>query len=130
MSIINKDKTAYKKIAETFLKLVVQGNVREAYERYIGTNFCHHNPFFPSDANSLMKAMEENAVKNPHKNLDINLSIEEKKMVVVYSHVKQNRDDLGIAVVHIFRFEGEKIVELWDLGQSIPENSPNEKGMF
>jgi predicted SnoaL-like aldol condensation-catalyzing enzyme len=32
--------------------------------------------------------------------------------------------------VHIFRFRGDKIVELWDLGQEVPESSPNENGMF
>jgi predicted SnoaL-like aldol condensation-catalyzing enzyme len=41
--------------------------------------------------------------------------------------VKQNME---IAVVHIFRFSGDKIVELWDLGQPIEKNSPNENGLF
>jgi predicted SnoaL-like aldol condensation-catalyzing enzyme len=38
--------------------------------------------------------------------------------------------DSGIAVVHIFRFQGNNIAELWDIGQAMPENSPNENGMF
>ena len=29
-----------------------------------------------------------------------------------------------------FRFQGDRIVELWDLGQPVPEKSPNENGMF
>jgi len=32
--------------------------------------------------------------------------------------------------VHIFRFEGERIAELWDLGQPVPDGSPNEDGML
>jgi predicted SnoaL-like aldol condensation-catalyzing enzyme len=32
--------------------------------------------------------------------------------------------------VHIFRFEQGRIVELWDLGQEVPESSPNQYGMF
>jgi predicted SnoaL-like aldol condensation-catalyzing enzyme len=35
-----------------------------------------------------------------------------------------------VALVHIFRFEGNLIAELWDIGQAAPENSPNEYGMF
>ena len=35
-----------------------------------------------------------------------------------------------MAVVHIFRFEGGRIAELWDLGMPIPEDSVNENGMF
>ena len=46
------------------------------------------------------------------------------------THVKQNQGDLGGAVVHIFRFHNGLIVEFWDVGQPIPENSPNENGVF
>lgn len=119
-----------KEKAVSFLQLVAQGQVREAYQLYISPSFSHHNPYFPGDADSLMLAMEENAVKNPHKKLDIKLAIQEGVMVTVYSHVKQNPDDLGGAVVHIFRFNDNLIVEMWDVGQPIPEDSPNQNGMF
>lgn len=119
-----------KEKAVSFLKLVAAGKVREAYQSHIGPGFCHHNPFFPGDADSLMLAMEENAAKNPHKILVVKRAIEEGEIVAVHSHVKQNPEDLGGAVVHIFRFQDDRIVELWDIGQSIPENSPNNNGMF
>jgi predicted SnoaL-like aldol condensation-catalyzing enzyme len=35
-----------------------------------------------------------------------------------------------MAVMHIFRFEGDKIAELWDFGQEAPKDMPNENGMF
>ena len=126
----SKETDSYKEIAVSFLQLVASGEVREAYQKYIGPRFSHHNPFFPGDANSLMLAMEENAAKNPHKSLEVKQAIEEKDRVVVFSHVKQNPSDLGGAVVHIFRFQDNQIVELWDVGQAIPENSPNRNGMF
>jgi predicted SnoaL-like aldol condensation-catalyzing enzyme len=44
--------------------------------------------------------------------------------------VRQNPDDRGGALVHIFRFHGDRVVELWDIGQPVPEDSPNENGMF
>lgn len=119
-----------KEKAVSFLQLVASGQIREAYERYIGPNFRHHNPFFRGDADSLMLAMEENAIKNPDKIFQIKHVIGEDDMVAVQSHVKQKQDDLGGAVVHIFRFQNDLIVELWDVGQPIPENSPNENGMF
>ncbi len=34
------------------------------------------------------------------------------------------------APIIIFRFEGDKVVELWDIGQEIPADTPNEYGMF
>lgn len=119
-----------KEKAVSFLQLVGAGEVRKAYEKFIAPDFRHHNTYFPGDAESLMLAMEENATQNPKKVLEVKQTIEEGDKVVVYSHVKQNPDDLGVAVVHIFRFDNDLIVELWDLGQPIPENSPNENGMF
>lgn len=123
-------RTTLKENAVSFLQLVASGNVREAYQRYTGPNFRHHNPFFRGDAHSLMLAMEENAAKNPHKILEVKRAIEEGDIVAVHSHVRQNQEDLGGAVVHIFRFHNDQIVELWDVGQPIPEDSPNENGMF
>jgi len=38
--------------------------------------------------------------------------------------------DAGVALVRIFRFEGNLIGELRDIGQAAPETSPNEHGMF
>jgi len=32
--------------------------------------------------------------------------------------------------VHLFRFEGDRIVELWDIGQPIPDSSVNANGML
>lgn len=119
-----------KEKAVSFLQLVASGEVREAYSRYIGTDFRHHNPFFRGDADSLMLAMEENATKNPHKIFEVKRVIEDGEIVAVHSHVKQNPDDFGGAVVHIFRFHNDLIVEMWDVGQPIPEKSPNENGSF
>ena len=38
--------------------------------------------------------------------------------------------DLECAVVHILRFEEGKIAEMWDVGQEIPRDCPNQLGMF
>jgi len=77
-----------------------------------------------------MVGMEENARENPSKVLEVKRAIAEGELVAVHSHVRQRPDDLGASVVHIFRFENGRIVELWDLGQPLPEKSPNQYGMF
>ncbi|GGC77440.1 hypothetical protein GCM10007216_04950 [Thalassobacillus devorans] len=119
-----------KERAVSFLKLVASGKVREAFNSHVSHDFSHHNPIFPGDASSLMTAMEENASKSPEKTFEVKRAIEENDLVVVHSHVKQQPEDLGAAVVHIFRFQDDQILELWDLGQPIPEDSPNKNGMF
>jgi len=119
-----------KDTAISFLKLAASGKVREAYSKFVGAGFRHHNPFFEGSAEALMAGMEENARQNPNKVLEVKRAIAEDEFVAVHSHVRQEPDDLGAAVVHIFRFENGRIVELWDLGQPVPEKSPNQYGMF
>lgn len=119
-----------KDAAIEFMTLVASGKVQEGYERHISQNFLHHNPYFRGDAQSLQTAMEEDAVQNPNKKLDVQFALEDGARVAVFSRIKQNPDDGGSAVVHLFRFEGNRIVELWDVGQAIPENRVNENDMF
>jgi predicted SnoaL-like aldol condensation-catalyzing enzyme len=119
-----------KDAAVAFLKLASSGGVREAYAKFVGEGFRHHNPYFEGSADSLQAGMEENARQNPDKVLEVKRVIAEGEFVVVHSHVRQKPDELGGAVVHIFRFENDRIVELWDLGQPVLEESPNQYGMF
>lgn len=119
-----------KERAMDFLRLASSGQVRQAYQKYVGPGFRHHNPYFKGDAESLMTAMEENALKNPNKIFEIKRAFQEGDLVAVHSRVQQNPDDAGAAVVHIFKFNGNVISELWDVGQPVTMDSPNENGMF
>ncbi len=120
----------HKEIAASFLQMVASGQIREAYEEYVSPGFLHHNAYFKGDRESLMLAMEEAQRTDPMKSLDVKMALADGDRVAVFSHVKQNSQDRGVAVVHIFRFEGNQIVELWDVGQLISEDSPNENGPF
>jgi predicted SnoaL-like aldol condensation-catalyzing enzyme len=120
----------YKEMAVNFLKLASSGAVQEAYSRLVGPGFKHHNPFFEGTAAALLAGMEENARLNPGKIFEIKQVIGENNFVVTHSHVRQKQDDLGAMVVHIFRFENGRIVELWDVGQPVPKESLNQFGMF
>jgi len=119
-----------KSIARNFLTLAATGHSHEAFRLYAGQNFKHHNAYFKGDADTLMLALEESARTNPNKIFEIHHVLKDGDLVAVHSHVKQSSVDSGVAVVHIFRFESDKIVELWDLGQPIPKESINENGMF
>lgn len=119
-----------KEIAMAFLEMAASGNASEAYSKFVGAGFRHHNPFFEGTAQALQAGMQENARQNPNKIFEVKRAIAEGDLVVTHSHVRQKPEDLGAAVVHIFRFENSKIVELWDLGQPIPAESINKNGMF
>jgi predicted SnoaL-like aldol condensation-catalyzing enzyme len=119
-----------KDVAVSFLRQAASGRVREAYDTHVSKEFRHHNPFFAGDAEALLAGMEENARQNPDKRLDVLHALEDGDLVAVHSHVRQKPGDRGGVVVHLFRFEGDRIAELWDIGQQVPAESLNANGMF
>jgi predicted SnoaL-like aldol condensation-catalyzing enzyme len=120
----------HKDSAIEFLKLCASSDTRQAYERFAGPDFRHHNPWFRGDAASLQQGMEQSAAKNPDKIFEVKQAIAEGERVAVHSHLRMNAQDRGMAVVHIFRFRNGRIAELWDLGMPIPAEILNENGMF
>ena len=122
------EKESNKNSAITFLQLTASGNIDEAFSQYVGPTFKHHNHYFKGDKESLMAAMKESSIKMPNKVFEVKIAMEEEDKVMAYSHVKTA--ELDIAVVHIMKFKNERIVEMWDLGQLISKDSPNENGMF
>jgi predicted SnoaL-like aldol condensation-catalyzing enzyme len=119
-----------KETALDFLMLCSEGASGKAFEKYTVPGFIHHNAWFKGDAHTIMKAMEENATQNPGKVFEPKRALEDGDLVAVHSFVKQNAEDRGAALVHIFRFEGNLIAEMWDLAQEIPQEMINENGMF
>jgi predicted SnoaL-like aldol condensation-catalyzing enzyme len=117
-----------KDMAASFLKIAALGNPKEAYDKFVSANFIHHNQYFKGDRQSLLQAMEENSKASPNKSFTVHQAVEEGDRVFTYSHVV--KETMEIAVVHMFRFNQDKIVELWDVGQPITKDSPNENGLF
>jgi predicted SnoaL-like aldol condensation-catalyzing enzyme len=119
-----------REIAVSFLSLASSGNVRQAYEKYIHPDFRHHNPYFKGDRESLMKGMEASAAQFPHKRFEAIRTLADGDLVAVQGRVQLNPDMPWIALIHIFRFEGDLIIEEWEAAQEVPEESPNENGFF
>jgi predicted SnoaL-like aldol condensation-catalyzing enzyme len=117
-------------IATSFLQMCARGDVREAYARHVADEFVHHNAWFPGDRESLLRAMEESAAAEPNKSFEVKQVIDGGDRIAVLSHLVRAGADMQYSVVHIVRVADGKIVELWDLGQEIPKDSPNTLGMF
>ena len=119
-----------KDAAVAFLKLTTSRKVREAFSSFASAGFRHHNPYYEGSAESLAAGMEDNARQYPDKVLEVKHAVAEGELVAVHSRVRLQPGDTGMALIHIFRFEKGRIVELWDLSQPVPEQSPNQYGMF
>jgi predicted SnoaL-like aldol condensation-catalyzing enzyme len=119
-----------KERALDFLHQVVSGNIDEAYDSYVNMHGVHHNVYYSAEFSSLKKGMKENHVQYPDKRLMVKNVLGEGNLVAIHSNIVLKAGEPGIAAVHIFRFEHGKIVEMWDVGQSIPLDSPNRRGAF
>src|SRR5690349_8214992 len=129
MSVGRVPAVTRKEIADSFLKLASSGSVQDAYARHIHPQFRHHNAYFKGDRQSLLKGMEENAKQFPGKTYQTLRAVEEGDLVAIHGRVALAPDSHW-SVIHIFRFEGEPIIEEWEASQDVPDESPNENGIF
>jgi predicted SnoaL-like aldol condensation-catalyzing enzyme len=119
-----------KEAAVAFLHLVSRGEIADAYNRFVASYMKHHNMFTRAGVSELKKGMEENHTTFPEKQLEVQHVIEENDLVVVHSKMKLSKDMEEMALVQIFRFQNDKIVEMWDIGQGAPKEIINTDGMF
>ncbi|HVR03217.1 MAG TPA: nuclear transport factor 2 family protein [Polyangia bacterium] len=121
-----------KETALRFLNLAAAGQAREAFRAYASAGFRHHNPSFRGDADSLAAAMDDASARNPQRVLEVQRVLEdvEAGLVAIHARVRLQPRGPAVAVVHIYRFEGDLIAELWDVGQPVPDDAVNENGMF
>ena len=118
-----------KAIAVEFLRLLRTGD-RDGAARLVTPDARHHNAYFAAGMPALLDAATQAARQAPDRTTDVKLVVGDGDHVVVHSHVRHRPGEPGVSVVHLFRFDGDRIAELWDVGQAVPAESPNADGMF
>lgn len=101
----------------------------KAAQIFLAENYKQHNPRVADGRKGFIEAFSEDS-SGDVSTTDFKRFISENDLVMVHSHGKQNPQDRGVAVVDIFRVNGELITEHWDVGQKIPETSKNDNTMF
>lgn len=119
-----------KDIAIAFLTAAASGDVAAAYERYVHADFRHHNPYFAGTREALLKGMEESAAMFPHKEFQVLRALEDGDLVAVHGRIRLQPGMPEFTLVHILRFDGDKIAEEWEAGQQVPDDCPNENGVW
>lgn len=118
-----------KQIAAKFLETASAGQVHEAFEAYVHPEFFHHNAYFKGDRESLEAEMAKNAKEFPNKKYVVLRSLEDGNLVTIHGRAS-GPFGKDWSVIHIFRFEGDKIIESWEASQEDIEDSPNTNGIF
>jgi len=122
---------ANKTVVREFYELAFnQHKPAEAAAKHMGQVYRQHNPG-AGDGREPFIAFVTGFVKAfPALHATIKRLIAEDDLVVVHSHLTREPADRGMAVMDIFRLEGGKIVEHWDVMQEIPASTANTNTMF
>ncbi len=115
----------HKDIVSQFLKMIMAGDILQAFDQFVGGWFVHHNQYTKPWKDELIAWMQWNHGVFPDKTFVVDMLVEEDDRVVTYSLLKFTPDHKGIRVVHIFRFEEDKIAEMRDVAMELREDAPN-----
>ncbi len=102
----------------------------QAVAAYVGPHYIQHNPQAPDGPDAFIAFVEGLTRQFPDARIDIKRAVAEDDLVVTHSLLTLGPRDRGTAAVDIFRLEGGKIVEHWDVLQRVPAEAANANTMF
>lgn len=105
---------------------------RQIMSRLMDANgYIQHSPGLGDGLESLLSLIATFDRDFPGYAIAIKRMIAEGDLVFAHCHYTYGaRDPRGKAIAEIFRFEGDRIVEHWDVIQDVPATSCNGNGMF
>ena len=114
-----------------YKKGLFDGDVENAFRLYAGASYRQHNPLIEDGIEGVRKFVAWIMANHPDARGEIKRVFADGDYVILHSHWHGLSDNpRGEAVVDIFRWEDGKVVEHWDVIQSIPETAANNNTMF
>ena len=121
-----------KKIAIEFYNAALNEKNWEKTKSFIGNRYIQHN-LHAADGPEGLKAHIEYLKRDfPQNRGEIKHVLADGDLVALHIHNRRSPEIRGFAVVDIFRIENGKVVEHWDVVQTIPDpkDAKNQNTMF
>lgn len=121
-----KNKETIKRFYE---EVMLKGNAVTASE-IILENYKQHNPTALSGRDGLLAHIQDLDNLYPERKIVFHHLLAEGDFVTTHIHFILKPGERECAGMDLFRFDGDKIAEHWDVIQLLPEESMNENSMF
>lgn len=109
--------------------MYVHENPRAAFEAYVAPAYIQHNPGIADGRDAAVRALVPLFAK-PQGSFEIRRILIDGNLAAIHLLSHHVPGDRGTAVVDIYRLRSGRIVEHWDVLQSVPATSANPHPMF
>ena len=110
-------------------KAVNQGDI-EAASIHFGEQYIQHNPNIADGADGFKSYVRQLKQSFPFVRGDIKRIFADGDFVIVHLHATREPAEEGLAIVDIFRLEGGKLAEHWEVRQPIAQSALHANSMI
>jgi predicted SnoaL-like aldol condensation-catalyzing enzyme len=106
------------------------GEPELASSHHIGHGYVQHSPQYEDGSAAFISFVRRMRSQYPDMTLEVKRVVAEGDLVVLHSHLTLKPGEPGMTLADFFRIEDDKVVEHWDVVQSIPDSWENSNTMF
>lgn len=118
-----------KLVRDVYEKVLIPMDSRRV-DDFISPDYIQHSSLAEPGVDALKAWLDMVRVESPDAQQTLHRLFADGDHVTTHVHVVRWPGDRGLAVCDIFRCEGGKVVEHWDVIQEISENPVNPNSMF